>query len=134
MSAESGLFARLIAVTAVTDLLGDDPMRFFPERLPDSPSYPAATYQRVDTPPTRELAAAAGHARPRFQIDIWGTSFASVRAVANAVRGALDGYSDATLGAVAWVDERSGDPSTAAAPAGSTLYRVSQDYMVGHTL
>lgn len=64
--------------------------RLYPLLLPQRPTLPAVTYQRISTMtiPTRdEPHASLG--RPRFQFNVWAATFASARAVAQQLRVAL---------------------------------------------
>lgn len=84
------MFARLQAVSAVTDLVGT---RVFPAPLPQGQTLPAVTYQRVSGARESAMGSDTGVAHPRIQVDCWASSYSGVKALATAVRGALQRYS-----------------------------------------
>lgn len=92
---EEALVARLAAVTAVTDLVG---ARIYPLRAPEGVTPPFLVYQRIAA--TRETAFGAnpGIARARIQLTAWGPTYASAKAVATAVRQALERFRGTVLG------------------------------------
>lgn len=92
---ESALRALVLADSAVSALIGT---RLYPQKLPQDPTYPAATYQRIDGPRLYDHGGATGLAEGRFQFDVWATTYSSAKAVAAAVRAALSGYSGTTGG------------------------------------
>lgn len=98
---EEALVTRLAAVSAVTTLVGS---RVYPLRAPEGVAQPFLVYQRVAAPP-RETAFGTdpGIARPRFQLVAWATSYATAKAVATAVRQALQRYRG-TVGGVEILD------------------------------
>lgn len=95
------LYSRLSGQSAVTDLIGT---RLYPVPAPQNASLPFATFQRVSTTRGREVANGPnGLVRTRVQFDVYDTvetggGRASVLAVANAVRGALDGFRGTVAG------------------------------------
>lgn len=134
MSIETDIVDVLEADAAVIGLLGAPPnTRIYPEILPQDPAYPAVTYFRVDTHRERGLSGPCGYARPRFQFDVWATGYGSKRAVADAIRRALDGFQSAAIGSSSLIDESDEPAGPDIASAGTTLYRVRQDYLIGHT-
>lgn len=92
---ESALRTRALAVTAVSDLIA---ARLYPLKLPQAPTYPAVTYTRISGPRLYAHDGPAGMAEGRFQFDAWGASYASAKAVAAALRGAMEGFSGTSGG------------------------------------
>ena len=99
---DTAIRTRLLSVAAVTTLVGDgDAARVWPVVLPQraAPKWPAITYQMISGRPDYELAAVAGVALIRIQINCWSgvrpehDAYAEARALAEAVRGALSGFS-----------------------------------------
>lgn len=84
---EEVIVTKLTAHVGLSALIG---ARLYPLTLPQRPTLPAVTYQRISTKtePTRDEPHASLE-RPRFQFDIWGASYASARAVAQQLRVAL---------------------------------------------
>jgi hypothetical protein len=84
---EVALASYLEAHALVSPLVGS---RVYPEVLPQRPTYPAIVYQRVTTARVRSFDGPSGLARPRIQLDCYGSTYAQAKAVAAAVRLALD--------------------------------------------
>lgn len=92
---EEALVSRLSAVSAVTALVGS---RIYPVRAPEGAARPFLVFQRVAA--TRETAFGAdpGLARARMQVTAWADRYATAKAVATAVRQALQRYRGTLLG------------------------------------
>jgi hypothetical protein len=85
---EDGLFTYLSTYPGLAALIGT---RLYPLLLPQDPTLPAVTYQRISTP--MMLAFERSFLpHPRFQFDCWAASFPAARAVAEQVKLALDVY------------------------------------------
>ena len=124
---EAAARAILLADGTVAGLVST---RIYPGKLPQIPTLPAVTYSRVDGPRVQSLVGSSGLAHPRLQIDCWAETYAGVKTLANAVRGAIDGYSGTIsgtrVGGVLIDDEQDVyEPNV-------EFYRVSQDYIVWH--
>lgn len=127
---EEGLSTFLLATAEVETLVGT---RVYGLRIMQGSTFPCITKQRISTPRqiTHDMSGSSGVlAHPRFQIDAWGVSEASVKAVADAVRVALNGKTGSLgSGAVAiraaLVSEESPDynPET-------DLYRSRSEYII----
>jgi len=128
---EEALVAYLLANGGVSTLIGT---RCHPQKLPERPTYPALRYTQLDGPRDMHMQGASGHATPRYQLDAFATTYAQAKALAKAVRLALNGFSGTMGGAggvevdaVFLVDERDlYDDDTE--PEG--LYAVSQDFEI----
>lgn len=111
---------------------GDSPItcRIYPLVLPQNYTAPAVTYQRISGPRVHHLAGAAGRAVPRFQFDIYGASYSSARAAADALRSALDGYSgtmgSTAVGAVMLRNDFDGYTDD------TQSWRVTMDFTISH--
>jgi hypothetical protein len=90
MSAESSLRAVLLASPAVAALVGT---RVYPMTLPQAPTLPAVTFQRISTVPDHLLDAESWRVPCRVSLSLWASSFDGMRALADAVTTALRGYS-----------------------------------------
>ena len=124
---EEVLVAHLSAYDGLTALIS---VRIYPLILPQSPTLPALTYQRIDGPREHCMSEDAEVARPRIQIDTWAETDASAKAVATQVRTALQRWADATTSPVVLDslldnDEDSYEPDT-------NIYRVRQDWIIWH--
>ena len=124
---EAAVRAILIADETVLGLVSS---RIYPMKLPQGPTMPAITYSRISGPRIETMAGPSGMAFPRVQVDSWASTYAGVKALADAVRKALDGY----RGTI--VSIRVGgiimDGELDLYEPGVEEYRVTQDYIVWH--
>lgn len=93
MSIESQLYARLAATAGVLALLGDPP-RIYPAIVPQEAPLPHGRYQRVFTERPKAFTASPGLSSATFQVDVWATSHEQAKAIADAIRVALDYWID----------------------------------------
>lgn len=120
------LFARLTNFGGLTGLVGN---RVFPAPLPQSPTLPAITYQRISGVPTLAHTRVGRHTTSRYQFTVWADDSDEAALVAEQVRLALDGWVDkdgprigkALL--VLMIDDY--EPET-------QRHRVLMDFMIGH--
>jgi len=96
MNIEEALYLHLIAEAGVSALVGT---RIYPNVAPQEIAKPNLAYQRISA--TREMyhAGPAGLAEARFQFTCTAGTYRSAKAVINALRQALDGYSGMMGGA-----------------------------------
>jgi hypothetical protein len=88
---EEGLTILFLNDPIISALAGT---RIYGSRIKQGSTFPCLTKQRIDTPRIHtmdESGATGSLAHPRFQIDAWGTTEASVKALTDAVRAALNG-------------------------------------------
>jgi len=134
MTIEQALWQYVTESAAMSALIGT---RFYPVILPDVPTYPAGTYERISTPRVWKLDGPSGLAYPRFQINWWiddqipgASGYAAVSALAETARKVLDGYTGLmgtvrVLG-VQLINERDDyEPKI-------HVRRRSQDYVIWH--
>ena len=88
MSLETGIKSALTADGTVNGLVSG---RIYPEIMPDDVTYPAISYQRISTVRTQFLTGVDDFTQVRVQIDCWDSSYSGVKALASAVKGAIDG-------------------------------------------
>lgn len=88
MTIEQGLVAELLADSGVSAVVGT---KVHPGAIPQGQSLPAIVYNRISTPRDVALGGPVNVVGIRFRIDCWHTSYASVKALAAAVRSALNG-------------------------------------------
>src|SRR5579871_3661640 len=95
---EAGLRGLLTGDPTVSGLVAD---RVFPAPAPQGTVYPFVTWQRITGVRDQTLSGPSGMALPTFQIDAWcdsreqlqgGSAYMTARAIADAIRLALDGY------------------------------------------
>jgi len=129
---EEGLQAFLAANAGLVALISG---RVYHRALPQGVVLPALTWQRISTPrlAAHDTSGSTGTAHPRFQFDAWATTYASAKAITDALRAALNGYKG-TMGALnpvtvqgALVDNEreNSDPDTG-------LEWISSDYIIWH--
>lgn len=89
------VYTKLTGYAGLSALIGG---RVYPGQLPQRPSLPAITYQRVSTTAvaTRDNSGYASLERPRFQFDCWGATRKEARTVAAALRHALATFPQAS--------------------------------------
>ena len=86
------VFTLLTASSAVTDIVGTNPSRIFPNGIvPQAETYPAISWIVVSGQPENMLADRTNVDNLRVQLDCWATSFGVVDALYEAVRSALEG-------------------------------------------
>lgn len=86
MNVEQQVRAVLIADATVASLVV---ARIHPLHLPQGVAMPAIRYQRVATAPVNDLEGTQNHEWVRVQVDCWDDAYAGVKALAAAVRTAL---------------------------------------------
>lgn len=104
--------------------------RMYPETLPQMPTLPAITYQVVSEWRRPTMHGTDGLPRTRVQVDCWARTSLEARAIADAVREAVDGFSGlmgspgTEIGGLFAANTFSSyDPE-------AKMYRVSRDYVV----
>lgn len=129
-TAEESLVARLEAVSGVTDLVST---RIYPDKLPQSATLPAITYQRISTIRETAMGNDTGIARARFQVTSFAATYAALKGVTEAVRAALQRFRGASGGVTVddcflenELDLYSGDEDEAG------VYAVAQDFIWIH--
>lgn len=133
LTLEAGLVYKLQNTAGLTALIST---RVYLERIPQGATVPCLTYQRIST--TRELthdvSGSAGTARVRVQFDAWATTYLSAKAIADALRAALNGFkgtitsgSDTVVVQAALIEAESSEPDLDA-----ELSRVRSDYFIWH--
>jgi hypothetical protein len=125
---EAALIAKLLASTAVTNLVS---VRINWSRRPQGAALPAIVLHRIDGTPDVHHAGASGLVVSRVQVDCWGASYGSAKAVARAVETAITAQTF-TQGAVRFdvilIDSERDDSTDETTP----LFRTSLDLMVHH--
>ena len=95
MSLKDAMIAELRADTGVAALVDE---RVFKKVAPQGKPLPYITVQRISNSHVHHLTAASGLADARVQVSCWDTSDSGAEALAEAVREALDGFTQDTLG------------------------------------
>ncbi len=90
MTIETGLRTHLIADAPVTALVV---ARIYPLKLPQSPTYPALTYEIISDIPHRALAGDSDLERVRARIHCWAATYSGAIDLAAKVRTAVGDFS-----------------------------------------
>ena len=93
MTIEAVLYTRLSTFAGLTALVAT---RVYPLAAPQNVTAPYLTYRRVSAIRESAMGADANNVTARFQIDVWASSFASARNVAEQVRLAMQRWTNAT--------------------------------------
>jgi hypothetical protein len=124
---EEALVHKLTTTSTITTLIGT---RIYPLVFPAGATMPCLVYQRISTPRIHTHEGASGLAQPRFQLTCWSATYGGAKALANAVREALDGFKGSIQGVQVGatfiqneLDQREAD---------TKLYSVIQDYTISH--
>lgn len=129
MIIEEALKSYLTGYAGLTALIST---RVYPLRLPESPTYPSVTYQRISAPRIHSHSGPSGLAFPRFQFDCYSPTYLGAKAVATQVRLALDGYTGTMGGGVSVGSSLLQDDRDFYDTA-TRIWRVSIDFIIGHT-
>ncbi len=132
MSIEADLRTFLLADAGVAAIVA---ARVYSAPAPQDAAMPFVTYQKLTGERVRSLTGPSGLALPSYQIDCWsddqqlGGSYSQAKALAQAVRRALDGYIGRWSGLdvrISLLDERDSPEDVARA------LHVTQDYRIWH--
>lgn len=126
-SLEAALIAALKADAEVAALAGG---RVFVAGGQQSAEYPYVTIQRISTQGAGHLDGPSNLDWPRIQIDVWSPKGLDSLNVAEAIRAAIDGKAQTSLGVefdASFQDQRGPAPDEE-----SKNFRVSTDYLVFH--
>lgn len=117
---EESIFSHLSTVAAITTYVGaSSAARIYPVDLPQDPTLPAMSYQRISSQPQTSMGGFCGLDNPRIQIDCWATSYSAVKELAEAVRDAM--MSASAFNALEISDQDLFEPDV-------EIYRVSIDF------
>jgi hypothetical protein len=125
---EAALIAKLLATAGITALVST---RINWSRRPQGAALPAIVLHRIDGTPDVHHAGASGLVVSRVQVDCWGASYGSAKAVARAVETAITAQTftqGATRFDVILIDSERDDSTDETTP----LFRTSLDLMVHH--
>jgi hypothetical protein len=84
---EKQLVAILMADAAVQAIAG---ARIYPMRRPQDDPAPCVVYQRISTAPVKNIEGDSGLDSVRLQVSCWATAYADAKALAAAVRSAIN--------------------------------------------
>lgn len=124
---EEALVSALEGHAGLSALIGS---RIYPLMIPQGAALPAVTYQRVSGERIHAMVDDPGLASPRIQVDAWGSTYASAKAVAAQVIDCLQRWSGTAETVVVQDSYFQGDqdiydPET-------ERWQVSMDFIVWH--
>ena len=125
---EEAVYSRLTGNAGVSALVST---RVYPNKIPQEAALPAVAYQRISARRVKAHAAPTGLARVRVQVTCVSRSYSEVKALAAAVRTAMQGVMGSVGGVTlqgSWLETDADEYGDA-----ETLHSVRQDYMIWHT-
>ena len=84
MTIEGAILARLLAVTAITNIVGS---RIYAPHLPQKPVFEAIAFRLISAPRVHAFGSDPGLVQARWQIDAWGNTYEEARDLGDAIRG-----------------------------------------------
>lgn len=130
MPAETAIYTVLAADGTVAALVV---ARIYPALAPQGATLPYVVYERISTPRVRGLDGTSGLGAPRFQITSWAESYSGAKALADAVRDALDDYSGTVGTAIlddAFIDDEGDVENLSPGADEQRLFGVRQDFII----
>jgi hypothetical protein len=130
--AEEGLVAYLKADATLTGLIAD---RLYPGCAPRNAAAPRVTYSRVSTFRPSVLEGHSGMPTTRLQLDVWGDTLATTRAVTRRLLTLLNGYSGAMgdeHAAASLVDDQRTDHERPEDGSDVATYRETLDVLLSY--
>jgi hypothetical protein len=125
----------LLADQAISQAVGGE--RIFPLVLPQGEQRASIVYTRVSATGDYHMEGASGLARPRYQIDAWAATQDEATALADLVKGRIDGFrglmADDVLQQAAQPVHVQGvflNDERESFDAAAQLYRMSRDYII----
>lgn len=130
MDAAPAIVARLVADPEVSALIGS---RVRPIAVGDEP-LPYVTYRIISDRPTHTLSGASGLHQARAQVESWAGGYAQSKALAAAVRAALQGHYSAAGVAVhqSRLDDESDLAVVVEEGEGVGPFAARQDYLMAY--
>jgi hypothetical protein len=125
MTLTTAVVTRLRTEAATAALLGS---RIYPLVLPQAPMLPALAYTRISQGEQFTSNGPSGLRRVRIQLDCYAETYDAARALADAVRNALNGWRDLSLGVQVAKLAPDSEQDLHEDEVGS--YRVTMDFLV----
>jgi len=123
---EAALIAKLLASVSVTALVGQ---RINWVRRPQGDALPCIVLHRIDGAPDVHHGGRSGLVQSRVQVDCWGSSYGSAKAVARAVENAITAQTF-TQGATRFDVILIADERDTTFDETTPLFRTSLDLMI----
>ena len=125
---EAALIANLLASVGITALVST---RINWSRRPQGEALPAIVLHRIDGTPDVHHGGASGLGVSRVQVDCWGASYGSAKAVARAVEAAVTAQTF-TQGVIRFDVILIADERDSTSDETTPIFRTSLDLMVYH--
>jgi hypothetical protein len=125
---EAALIAKLLASVGITALVST---RINWSRRPQGEALPAIVLHRIDGTPDVHHGGASGLGVSRVQVDCWGASYGSAKAVARAVEAAVTAQTF-TQGVIRFDVILIADERDSTSDETTPIFRTSLDLMVYH--
>lgn len=125
---EAALLARLLATAGLTALVST---RINWSRRPQGEALPAVVLHRIDGGRDYHTQGASGLVESRVQVDCWGVTYGSAKAVARQVEAAVSG-ARFTSGAIRFDAILIDDERDSTFDDTTPIFRTSLDLMVHH--
>lgn len=128
---EQAVQARLAGYAGLASLVA---ARIYPLVLPQKPTYPTVTYQRITSARASAMGSDPGVASVTIQVDAWGSTYANARAVAAQVRAALQRWrgTQAISGGSVEVLDSFIESDQDIYEEETATYRVRMDFLIWH--
>lgn len=136
MTVETDLVAKLKANSSISTAVGGT--RIYPLILPQQEAWPgdSITFEVPSIESLRDLSGPTGRDRPRFRIHCWSQVYMNAVALANLVRGHLDGFAgtmgSTTVGQIRFESATDLPEDEPRFPGGPVLYRRALDFFIAH--
>lgn len=124
---EEALYSRLSGFAGITALCST---RIFPVKIPDNTTMPCLSYHRISGSRIESMTGSSALVYARFQIDCWGRKYSDVKALAEQVRLALEGYKGTIAGVTIYGVNYLGDLDLY--EDDSQTFRVLTEFLVHH--
>ena len=122
------IYGKLTNTVAVSTLVG---LRIYPDIIPANARLPAMCYSQHTDPIEHAMCNDPNVYSPRYQIDIYSTSWGQMRSLSGKVRDALRNYSGTTWCNVQNIFYEGTVPMTEIDPETKQIIRrASQDYII----
>lgn len=117
-------------MVADATILGLVSTRIYPAKLPQNPTFPAVTYQRVSRQGVGTFATAAKLPAILLQVDSWALNYEDSKTLAAAVQTALDNYRGTVDGHTIQAVILESDSDIFEDAVQPPVYRVEAEYRV----
>lgn len=97
MTLSSILTTKVASLTAVTAIIGTNPMRWYPQTYGQNPVYPLITYYVIDGVDTYSHSGYSGLVDIRVQLALWGKKFVDCENLMQALEDGFRGLREGTI-------------------------------------